>query len=136
MADTSHDQLQRRQGERADAQAIETVRAFLAAVERRDFMQAESFLHGDFEMVFPGDRRMTKLAELAQWAGTRYRFVRKSYDHSDVAGAVVYCIGTLSGEWRDGTAFAGIRFIDRFELCDGLIRRQDVWNDIAETRTA
>jgi hypothetical protein len=34
--------------------------------------------------------------------------------------------------WLDGTAFSGIRFIDRFEVAGGLIRRQDVWNDLAE----
>ncbi len=47
-------------------------------------------------------------------------------------GASVYCFGTLGGEWPDGTAFDGIRFIDRFELQGGLITRQDVWNDMAE----
>jgi hypothetical protein len=42
---------------------------------------------------------------------------------------VVYIRGTLHGQWPDGTDFAGIHFIDRFELRDGLIRRQNVWND-------
>ncbi|MGB1034547.1 MAG: 4-oxalocrotonate tautomerase, partial [Primorskyibacter sp.] len=46
----------------------------------------------------------------------------------------VYCRGTLSGEWPDGTAFDAIRFIDRFEIVGDKITKQDVWNDIAETR--
>jgi hypothetical protein len=66
--------------------------------------------------------------------------VTKTYEafeafHADGA-AVVYARGTLSGEWPDGTAFSGIRFIDRFALQGGLIVRQDVWNDIAEVRPA
>ena len=45
-----------------------------------------------------------------------------------------YVLGTLFGEWLDGTAFEGIRFIDRFQLSEGLIVRQDVWNDMGEVR--
>ena len=45
---------------------------------------------------------------------------------------IVYCFGTLNGEWPDGQAFSGIRFIDRFEITQGRITRQQVWNDIAE----
>ena len=81
---------------------------------------------------------MHRLEELVDWSKPRYRFVRKSYDGFDTCAgsdcAVVYCRGTLSGEWVDGTAFAGIRFIDRFELRDGRIVKQDVWNDIAEQK--
>ncbi len=47
---------------------------------------------------------------------------------------MVYCTGTLEGQWLDGSAFAGIRFIDRFEVEAGRIVRQDVWNDLAEVR--
>ncbi|WP_371687447.1 hypothetical protein [Thalassococcus sp. S3] len=79
---------------------------------------------------------MTKLQELIDWAAPRYRFVRKSYDGFDVAMSegetLVYCRGTLSGEWPDGASFEGIRFIDRFLLRDGRIARQEVWNDLAE----
>ncbi|MDO7593790.1 MAG: hypothetical protein MUQ90_00250, partial [Burkholderiaceae bacterium] len=46
---------------------------------------------------------------------------------------VVYARGTLSGNWLDGEPFSGIRFIDRFEVVDGLLVRQDVWNDIGES---
>ena len=81
---------------------------------------------------------MHSLQALVDWAKPRYRFVRKTYEGFDVmrrsgAQSLVYCRGTLSGEWPDGAAFDGIRFIDRFEVEDGKIVRQDVWNDIAET---
>jgi len=110
------------------------VRAFLAAMEARDLPLAQSFLGAGFVMTFPGGVRMTTLAELVAWARPRYRFVRKTYDGFDDAGDTVYCHGTLSGEWPDGAAFSGVRFIDRFELSNGQIVRQDVWNDIAEVR--
>ncbi len=116
----------------------ELVRAYLAAMETREIDVAQSMLGEGFEMRFPGTPAMTKLAELIDWATGRYRFVTKTYDtieafHSDGV-AVVYTIGTLSGEWPDGAPFSGIRFIDRFEVTGGKITRQDVWNDIAEVR--
>ena len=40
----------------------------------------------------------------------------------------------VSGIMPDGTPFEGIRFIDRFEVTEGLLTRQDVWNDIAEIK--
>lgn len=114
------------------------VRAFLAAMEARDLAKARTFLGEGFAMTFPGGVRMTTLEELVAFAAPRYRFVRKTYEGFEVAmgvRAVVYCFGTLSGEWPDGTAFSGIRFIDRFELESGLLVRQDVWNDLAEIRS-
>ena len=112
------------------------VHDFLAAMEARDLDKAKGFLGEGFEMVFPGDARMTTLEELVAFAGPRYRFVKKTYERFDaVPGgdvAIVYCFGTLHGEWPDGAVFSGIRFIDRFEITDGRITRQQVWNDIAE----
>ena len=49
-------------------------------------------------------------------------------------GTVVYSIGTLTGEWNDGTAFPGIRYIDRFLVRDGKFIATWVWNDMAESR--
>lgn len=115
------------------------VRAFLGAMEARDLNTASAMLGAGFAMTFPGTGPMTTLQELIEWAAPRYRFVKKTYDGFDAmqsAGdhAVVYCRGALSGEWPDGTAFDGIRFIDRFEVSGGLLTRQDVWNDIAEEK--
>mgnify|MGYP005842357397 CR=1 FL=1 len=115
----------------------ETVRAFLAAMEARDLAAAAAFLAEGFAMTFPGGVRMATLDELVAWAAPRYRFVRKSYEAFEtVPGqpAIVWCHGTLSGEWPDGAAFDGIRFVDRFEVTGGLLSRQDVWNDIAECK--
>mgnify|MGYP003674554529 FL=1 len=130
---------------RIPAQALpdpaETVRAYLAAMEARDIDAAQSLLGAGFVMEFPGTAPMHSLEALIAWSKPRYRFVTKSYTGFDAMQspedhAIVYCRGTLAGEWPDGTPFEGIRFIDRFEITSGLITRQDVWNDIAEIRGA
>ena len=116
---------------------VEIVQSYLAAMEARELDRAKSMLGDGFQMVFPGTGVMTSLEQLIDWAGPRYRFVSKTYERFDMMPgkvAIVYCYGTLAGEWPDVTAFSGIRFIDRFELRDGRITRQDVWNDIAETQ--
>lgn len=116
--------------------ATALVRSYLAAMESRDLPSAQKMLAADFRMEFPGSVRMTTLAELIEWARPRYRFARKTYERFDEAptdeGTIVYCFGTLAGEWLDGTAFADIRFIDRFTVRDGLLADQKVWNDMAE----
>ena len=119
-----------------DADAAETVRRFLAALEARDLGAAAALTGPGLSMTFPGGVRMTRLEELVEWARPRYRHVGKTIERVETAGegTVVWCFGTLAGEWPDGTPFAGIRFVDRFELSDGLIVRQDVWNDLAEAR--
>jgi hypothetical protein len=45
---------------------------------------------------------------------------------------IVYNLGTLYGEWPDGTSFDGNRYVDRFVVRDGKIVQMDVWNDSAE----
>ena len=45
---------------------------------------------------------------------------------------IVYNIGTLYGEWPDGTPFEGNRYVDRFVVRGGKIVQMDVWNDSAE----
>lgn len=81
---------------------------------------------------------MHRLEELVAWSKPRYQRVGKTYERFDECwgdeATVVYCSGTLHGVWLDGTPFDGIRFIDRFEVVDGLLRRQDVWNDMGEVR--
>ncbi len=124
--------------ERPDATAI--VREFLGLMQVRNLAAAARFLAPDFIMRFPGGATMQRLEQLIHWAGGRYRSVAKDCEKLDESwtedGAIVYCSGTLHGVWLDGSAFSGIRFIDRFEIADGLIRRQDVWNDLAEVKPA
>jgi hypothetical protein len=115
--------------------AEQVVRDYLAAMERRDLAAAKAMLAPGFHMVFPGGRRFDTLEALVEWARTRYRSARKTYERFDAAGDVVYCFGTLYGEWLDGTPYSGIRFIDRFTVRDSRLVDQHVWNDLAEAST-
>ena len=111
----------------------QTVRSYLDAMERRDLAAARSYLAPGFHMVFPGNRRFDTLEALVEWARGRYKSARKTYSGYETAGESVYCFGTLSGEWLDGTPYRGIRFIDRFTVRQGKLVDQNVWNDLAET---
>lgn len=116
--------------------ASDIVRKYLELMQERDLAGAAALLAPDFAMCFPGGVVMHRFEELIEWASGRYRSVAKDYERFDECwsgeGAIVYCSGTLYGVWSDGREFSGIRFIDRIEVVDGRIRRQDVWNDLAE----
>ena len=116
----------------ADASAV--VRAFLEAMQSRDLEAAQRFLAPEFAMHFPGSGPLHRLQELVDWSRTRYKHVGKTFERFEECWGedrtVVFCSGTLHGEWLDGNKFEGIRFVDRFEVSDGLLQRQDVWNDL------
>ena len=114
---------------------------YLAAMERRDLDAAGGLVGADAEFVFPGGARRRDLAAIVAGSAGRYRSIAKHVERCDLCEgadgtAVVYVLGSLYGQWPDGTAFSGIRFIDRFEIAAGSIRRQEVWNDSAELRIA
>lgn len=116
------------------------VRAYLDACQGRDFETARGMLAENFTALFPGGVEMRTPDELKDWAAGRYKSVRKVYERVDEAaggdGVAVYAFGTLEGEWEDGTAFSGIRFLDRFTVKDGRIVDQRVWNDMGEVLLA
>ncbi|MEI7784176.1 MAG: nuclear transport factor 2 family protein [Betaproteobacteria bacterium] len=119
-----------------DASAV--VRQFLQRMQARELEAARQLLAPGFVMTFPGAAPMREFSELMDWAKTRYSRIGKVFERFDESWqddcTVVYCSGTLEGVWLDGRPFSGIRFLDRFELAEGLIRRQDVWNDLAEVK--
>ena len=116
----------------ADASAL--ARSFLEAMQSRDLAAAQRFLAPSFTMHFPGSGPLPRLEELVEWSRARYKFVGKTFERFEESWGdertVVFCTGTLHGEWLDGSAFEGIRFVDRFEVSDGQLQRQDVWNDL------
>jgi len=120
----------------AGHEAIETIKSFLSAMEDRDLARAKSLLSDGFQMLFPGGEMFTTLEELVAWAKPRYQWVKKDYERFDPCPAgeetIVYCYGTLYGQWPDGTEFNSIRFIDRIVVKDGKLTDQKVWNDLAE----
>jgi phenylpyruvate tautomerase PptA (4-oxalocrotonate tautomerase family) len=118
--------------------AGEMIERFLGFMEERNLVEAKTHLADDFTMVFPGlsgGTSMTSLDDLVAFSASRYRWVKKHLDSIDEAyrgtTTTVIVTGTLYGEWPDGSTFENIRFIDRFEIEKGKIRRQQVWNDLA-----
>ncbi|MBU2954776.1 nuclear transport factor 2 family protein [Marinobacter sp. F3R08] len=114
------------------------VQSYLTAMEQRQLDTAQSYLSDNFVMTFPGSAEFSSLNQLVEWSQSRYRFVQKTLDSVTVAYEMeaiqVFVIGTLAGELPDGSAFKNVRFIDRFEVRDDVLVRQDVWNDLAEIR--
>ena len=99
---------------------------------------ARRFVSPRLRIRFTGGREMRDPAECAAFNATRYRWVKKRIERTEVvaggrpAHTVVYSLGTLYGEWPDGTAFEGNRYVDRYVVSHGLIDEMDVWNDSAE----
>lgn len=118
----------------ADAAAI--VEQFLDASMIPDPVAAARYIADDLKLTFTGGRRFTHPGESAAFNAKRYKWVKKKMARSDVVPGttetVVYNLGTLYGEWPDGTPFEGNRYVDRFVVRDGKIVEMDVWNDSAE----
>ena len=117
--------------------AITQIKNYLDAMENQDLSLAKSFLNKNFKLVFPGNNIFLTLDEVFDWAKLRYCWIKKNYDHfdpliSDDNTIIVYCYGTLYGEWLDKNTFSEIRFIDRFTLKEDKLLDQMVWNDLAE----
>ena len=92
----------------------------------------------ELRIRFTGGREMRAPAECAAFNAERYRWVKKRIEATEVVAGgtpertVVYSLGTLYGEWPDGTPFEGNRYVDRYVVSRGLIEQMDVWNDSAE----
>ena len=122
--------------EESTQSAAEIVERFLAASMVPDPETAARYIAVDLKLTFTGGRRMSHPRESAAFNAKRYKWVRKKMERTDVvSGAqetIVYNLGTLYGEWPDGTPFEGNRYVDRFVVRDGKIVQMDVWNDSAE----
>ncbi|TDR88041.1 nuclear transport factor 2 family protein [Enterovirga rhinocerotis] len=118
------------------AEAERIVDAFLEASMRPDPELAATFMAPDVRIVFTGGRVFSHPREATSFNAGRYRWVKKKIDRNDVVvgpdEAIVYNLGTLYGEWPDGTPFEGNRYVDRFVIRGGVIVTQEVWNDSAE----
>lgn len=112
------------------------VRDYLEASMKPVPQLSATFVCGDVTITFTGDRQFNHPSGPASFNAMRYKWVKKRMDRFDVSESkdctVVYSVGTLFGEWPDGTAFEANRYIDRFEVQDGKITKMDVWNDSAE----
>ncbi len=118
----------------ADAAAI--VRAYLEASMVPDPERAARYMKPGTVITFTGGRDFDHPRGPSGFNARRYRWVKKRMDRFDVCPGdgetVVYSVGTLYGEWPNGTPFEGNRYVDRFVVRDGLIVKMDVCNDSAE----
>ena len=114
----------------------EVVRRYLEISMVPDPEGAAAFVAPDFVVTFTGGRDYDHPRGPTAFNAARYKWVRKKMERFDVAPSagetVVYSIGTLYGEWPDGTPFKNNRYVDRFVVRDGRIVKMDVWNDSAE----
>jgi hypothetical protein len=116
--------------------AAEIVEQFLIASMVPDPVTAARYISPDLKITFTGGRSYRHPSETAAFNARRYKWVKKKMERMDVVpGAretIVYSLGTLYGEWPDGTPFEGNRYVDRFVVREGKIVAMDVWNDSAE----
>lgn len=120
-----------------DPDAVRTmILEFLDAQMAGRFDTVAHHVSPDCEIVFSGGRRFASAADITTFNAKRYAWVRKRMERTDVCVngqvAVVYSLGALYGAWPDGTEFDDNRYIDRFEIREGVITRWEVWNDSGE----
>ena len=116
--------------------AASVVERFLVASMVPDPVTAATYISDELRITFTGGRPYRHPRETAAFNAKRYKWVKKKMERTDVVpGAgetIVYNLGTLYGEWPDGTPFEGNRYVDRFVVRGGKIVQMDVWNDSAE----
>ncbi|SOB96466.1 nuclear transport factor 2 family protein [Thalassospira xiamenensis] len=112
------------------------VRDFLDASMKPDPEKAATYMSDDVVITFTDGAKYDHPSGTTAFNAARYKWVKKKFGQFDVAPGktetVVYSVGTLYGEWPDGTPFEGNRYVDRFVIRNGKIVKMDVWNESAE----
>ena len=126
----------------APATAAEVVDEFLRLIMIPDPAAARIYTAPDMHIRFTGGRAMSDPAQCTAFNAGRYKWVKKRIERTETVASsspagtdgdvVVYSLGTLYGQWPDGTPFEGNRYVDRYVVRAGLITHMDVWNDSAE----
>ena len=121
---------------RKGEKAASIVEKYLEASMIPDPIAAARYIADDLKLTFTGGRKMNHPRDCAAFNAKRYKWVKKKIERSDVVPGehetIVYNLGTLYGEWPDGTPFESNRYVDRFVVRNGKIVQMDVWNDSAE----
>jgi hypothetical protein len=122
--------------------AAEVVDEFLRLIMIPDPVAARRYVDPGLRIRFTGGRTMSDPTECTAFNAARYQWVKKRIERTETVahgpdtrvedGEVVYSLGTLYGQWPDGTPFEGNRYVDRYVVRKGLITEMDVWNDSAE----
>lgn len=111
----------------------EVVEDFFARMEddRRDTV-GELFA-ADAVITLPGARFEGPDAptEFLAFLAPRYEWAAKEFDRWIQTDHEVVSLGRLYGVNNDGEEFSDVRYVDIYEVEDGLIGRLDIWNDLA-----
>lgn len=122
--------------ERADA--IDIVRRWFDHLAAREVSAAAALMASPPAFVISGGHRFDSLEAFIAFVSSRYGTIRKQQDSVEACeapgGFAIYARGELSGEWRDGSTFSGVRWCDRFLVQGGRITEVQTWSDLAETR--
>ena len=85
---------------------------FLRLIMIPDPVAARRFVAPGMRILFTGGRAMADPTECTAFNASRYKWVKKRIERTetvahdqDAAEVVVYSLGTLYGEWPDGTPF-------------------------------
>ncbi|MDX2144596.1 MAG: nuclear transport factor 2 family protein [Rhodospirillaceae bacterium] len=118
--------------------ATDVVKIFLDAMGQRDFAAMERVMAPTFKMTVTGGAVFTHPREFSAQSRLRQKSAKKTTDRYEEipsgSSTIVYSIGSMAGEWNNGTPFSGIRYIDRFEVANGKIVDMNVWSDMSEFR--
>jgi hypothetical protein len=120
------------------AQYVAATQEYLRVTAERLLDESRAFLAGKVEFIFPNGR-FDDIADVFAAGERRYRWIRKQHDSWDVVEkddgtVVVVSVGTLYGENLAGKRFSDVRYVDRITYRGDRIVRQQVWNDLVESR--
>lgn len=101
------------------------------ADERRDTIG--ELLADDVVVTIPGSHfeGPTAAMDLLDSFGGRYEWAAKRFGRWHETNGIAVSQGTLYGVDADGEDFEGVRYVDVFEVEDGLVVQWDIYNDLA-----
>ena len=116
--------------------ARQPIDQFIQAVNASDAEAAQRCLAPGARLVFPGPVVFERVADFLALSAPRYQWVRYTYGAMELAHTegptVVYAQGSVAGVFANGTPFDEVRYIDRFEIRDGLVLSKEVWSDMGD----
>ncbi|EXL01490.1 nuclear transport factor 2 family protein [Aquamicrobium defluvii] len=119
-----------------DTKNAQVVGLYLEAMQTDDVETVLRLSIPEAPLEYPGGRRFENVTDLLAWSHGRHSFVRHNIERVDEIAvgrtATLYVSGTLHGDLTGKESFAGVRFIYRFILKDGLVAETVLWSDMAD----
>jgi len=111
----------------------EIVEEFFARMEDNRRQSVDELFADTAVITVPGEQfsGLDAATAFLEFLEPRYDWAAKEFDRWIVEGETVISIGTLYGVGNDGVEFEGVRYVDIYEVRDGLISRLDIYNDLA-----